>query len=57
MIIHPKGQTSQAYFIKGNGDEVRYGGNAKFRVLDKRLDINEGSNFRDVVGIIELQEI
>lgn len=69
MIIHPKGEISKAHFIGGNGEEVRYGANAKFKVIDKYIEIKENDAYikdvivpivnhdRYVTGIVVLQEI
>ena len=62
MEIHPKNETSKAFFIGGKGgEEMRYPGDTKFKVIDKYIDINEetryGKTERNPMMFIILQEL
>lgn len=58
--IHPLSEVSQGYLIGGWGREVRYGGNQKFKVVDKYCKVEE-ADFgcgikREIKGHVVLQE-
>ena len=56
--IHPRSETSKAHFVKGWGNEVRYGGNSRFIVVDKYYEVQEyEANLRNVKGHVVLQEL
>ena len=59
--IHPKAETSKAHLVGGWGNEVRYGGNSQFRVIDKFCDVQEYDSGcgvkRNVRGNVILQEL
>lgn len=58
--IHPKSESSNAYLVKGWGNEVRYGGDQKFKVIDKgyrilEYEVSKGIK-RTIEGFVILQE-
>lgn len=59
--IHPKSEISKAHYVAGWGNEVRYGGNTHFIVIDKYCEVierNIGDGFkREVLGHVILQEL
>ena len=59
--IHPKSETSMGFFVKGRGNEVRYGGDQKFKVIDKGYFVeeyfyNNDKLTRKIQGFVILQE-
>ena len=59
--IHPKSETSMGFFVKGWDSEVRYGGDQKFKVIDKGYFVQERFSDndklkREIQGFVILQE-